>query len=99
MKWTLIAVLLTSTLTACTTTTDASRDLHGAQGLQLNCSGLTSSWNKCYTKAEKACRSSGYRVIAKTSDVKEDPEDGFLGWNPGLTSRTLIVRCNNNDGS
>lgn len=82
-------------LAGCASDSVVSRDLGGAKGLQLNCSGLTSSWEKCYSKAERSCGTKGYRVLAKTSDVKEDPEDGFMGWSPGSTSRTMIVRCNN----
>lgn len=86
-----VVVGLTS---ACSSTSVVKRDYRGMQALQINCSGLGSSWGKCYDKAQHACRSAGYKVLAKTSDIKEEPEDGFLGWNPGMASRTLFVRCN-----
>lgn len=78
----------------CSTTSVTKRQYHGAEALQINCSGIGSSWDKCYAKAQRSCRSTGYRVLAKTSDVKEDPDDSFMGWSPGLASRTMFVRCN-----
>lgn len=86
-----VVVGLTS---GCSATSVVKRDYRGMQALQINCSGLGSSWGKCYDKAHQSCRSAGYKVLAKTSDIKEDPEDGFLGWNPGMASRTMFVRCN-----
>lgn len=86
-----VVVGLTS---ACSTTSVVKRDYRGVEALQINCSGLGSSWDECYAKAEQSCRSAGYKVLAKTSDVEEEPEDGFMGWNPGMASRTMFVRCN-----
>jgi len=91
---TAILFVLIGATSACSTTSVVKREYKGAQALQINCSGLGSSWDKCYAKAQRSCRANGYRVLAKTSDVKEDPEDGFLGWNPGMASRTMFVRCN-----
>ncbi|MCY1185283.1 hypothetical protein D3C76_694630 [compost metagenome] len=67
---------------------------HGKKGLHINCSGLTSSWDKCYAKAVVACGEKGYKVIAKSGDSVEDPGDYPFGLNPaGYTSRSMIVVC------
>ncbi|KAF0865593.1 hypothetical protein [Pseudomonas sp. LD120] len=66
----------------------------GKKGLHINCSGLSSSWNRCYTKASESCGSKGYKVIAKSGDTVEDPGDYLFGLNPaGYTSRSMIVIC------
>ncbi|UVJ45796.1 hypothetical protein NVV94_09740 [Pseudomonas sp. LS1212] len=67
---------------------------HGKKGLHINCSGLSSSWNKCYTKAANSCGDKGYKVVAKSGDGVEDPGDYPFGLNPaGYTSRSMIVIC------
>lgn len=66
----------------------------GKKGLHINCSGLSSSWNRCYSKAETSCGTKGYRVIAKSGDNDEEPGDYPFGINPaGYTSRSMIVIC------
>ncbi|MCO7571201.1 MULTISPECIES: hypothetical protein [Pseudomonas] len=66
----------------------------GKKGLHINCSGLSSSWDKCYTKATQSCGPKGYKVIAKSGDTVEDPGDYPFGLNPaGYTSRSMIVIC------
>lgn len=86
-------LLALATLTACTTPVSVHK-IRGQEGLQISCSGLGSSWEKCEKKAQRSCRPYGYRVLGKSSDVQDDPADGFMGWNPGMYSRTLMVRCN-----
>ena len=67
---------------------------HGKRGLHINCSGLSSSWNKCYAEAEKSCGEKGYRLIAKSGDSDEESGDYPFGLNPaGYTSRSMIVIC------
>ncbi|NBA95991.1 hypothetical protein [Pseudomonas sp. R5(2019)] len=67
---------------------------HGRKGLHINCSGLSSSWNKCDSKAASLCGEKGYKVIAKSGDSVEDPGDYPFGLNPaGYTSRSMIVIC------
>ena len=85
--------LMITTLAACTTGVTVHK-IRGQESLQISCSGFGSNWHKCEKKAEKSCRPNGYRVLGKSSDVEDDPSDGFLGWTPGMFSRTLIVRCN-----
>jgi hypothetical protein len=51
---------------------------HGKKGLHINCSGLSSSWDKCYTSAANSCAPKSYP----------------FGLNPaGYTSRSMIVIC------
>lgn len=64
------------------------------RGLHINCSGLSSSWDKCYEMATDSCESKQYRVIAKSGDSAEEPGDFPLGLNPaGYTSRSMIIVC------
>ena len=53
---------------AATTKTEVKR---GKKGLHINCSGLSSSWDQCYTSATNSCGAKGYRVIAKSGDNSE----------------------------
>ena len=65
----------------------------GKKGLHINCSGLSSSWDQCYTSAANSCGAKGYRVIAKSGDNSEAWGLSF-GLNPaGYTSRSMIVIC------
>lgn len=67
---------------------------HGKKGLHINCSGLSSSWDKCYARANKSCGPGGYKVLAKSGDGTEEPGDYPFGLNPaGYTSRSMIVMC------
>ncbi|BCJ06234.1 MULTISPECIES: hypothetical protein [unclassified Pseudomonas] len=76
---------------AATANTEVKR---GKKGLHINCSGLSSSWDKCYSKAASACSSKGYKVIARSGDTDEEPGDYVFGINPaGYTSRSMIVIC------
>jgi len=66
----------------------------GKRGIHINCSGLSSSWDRCYELATSSCASKTYRVIAKSGDASEDPGDYPFGLNPaGYTSRSMIIIC------
>ena len=92
MKRILVALAVLA-VTGCAATSETAVK-HGKRGLHINCSGLSSSWNKCYTKADKSCGTKGYRVIAKSGDAAEEPGDYPFGLNPaGYTSRSMIVIC------
>ena len=92
MKRILVALAVLA-LTGCAATSETAVK-HGKRGLHINCSGLSSSWNKCYDKAVKSCGSKGYRVVAKSGDAAEEPGDYPFGLNPaGYTSRSMIVIC------
>ena len=67
---------------------------HGKRGMHINCSGLSSSWDKCYAEAARSCGEKGFRTIAKSGDSAEEPGDYPFGLNPaGYTSRSLIIIC------
>ena len=67
---------------------------HGKRGMHINCSGLSSSWDKCYAEAARSCGEKGFRTLAKSGDSAEVPGDYPFGLNPaGYTSRSLIIIC------
>lgn len=64
------------------------------RGIHINCSGLSSSWERCYEMAADSCVSKKFRVIAKSGDAVENPGDYPFGLNPaGYTSRSMIIVC------
>lgn len=66
----------------------------GKKGLHINCSGLSSSWDRCYERAATACSKKGYRVVARSGDTDQEDGDYLFGINPaGYTSRSMIVLC------
>lgn len=69
----------------------------GRKGLNINCSGLTSSWERCEQQAASACGEGGYKVLARAGagqSVEDDPADFLFGLNPaGFSSRSMIVLC------
>ncbi|MFF7708702.1 hypothetical protein [Pseudomonas sp. NPDC007930] len=92
MKRLLVALCLFS-LVGCAATSET--EVHrGRKGVHISCSGLNSSWDRCYTSAAVACGAGGYKVLAKSSQHGEDEDTGFMGINPaGLTTRKLLVMC------
>jgi hypothetical protein len=90
-RFLVLLVVLTIAGCAATSKTEVKR---GKKGLHINCSGLSSSWDKCYTSAADSCGPNGYKVIAKSGDAVEDPGDYPFGINPaGYTSRSMIIIC------
>ena len=88
-----LIVLAVLAISGCAATSKPMK--HGKRGIHINCSGLTSSWERCYTKAANSCSDNGYRVLAKSGDAVEDPGDYPFGLNPaGYTSRSMIIICN-----
>jgi len=87
----LFATLLVLSGCAATMTT---HKVKGVATLHINCSGLTSSWDKCYEKAALTCGARGYSVLSKSTDLKDDTPDYPFGINPaGFSSRSLVLRC------
>jgi hypothetical protein len=85
----LIAVLAVAGCAA----TSQTQIKHGKKGLHINCSGLSSSWDKCYASAANSCAPKGYKVIAKSGMSWKNRGLPF-GLNPaGYTSRSMIVIC------
>ena len=84
-----IAIL---TLAGCTTNAKT-RAVRGVSGIEIDCSGLGSGWDKCHKRAAKECKAAGYKVVARSDDVKEEDEFPF-GFNPaGYLTRTMLVIC------
>lgn len=90
MKYILI-ILAAVAVAGCAAT---SKPVKGKRGIHINCSGLSSSWEKCYEMATDSCVSKQYRVVAKSGDADEESGDFPLGLNPaGYTSRSMIIIC------
>lgn len=91
MKYIFVALAMLS-IASCAATSKPVKQ--GKRGIHINCSGLSSSWDKCYTLASNACESKRYKVIAKSGEAVEDPGDYPFGLNPaGYTSRSMIIVC------
>ena len=88
----LIVVIAVLTLAGCTTSAKT-HAVHGVSGIEIDCSGLGSGWEKCRKRANKECNAAGYKVVARSDDVKDEDEDPF-GFNPaGYLTRTMLVIC------
>ncbi|MGE8048803.1 hypothetical protein ACQKPT_10960 [Pseudomonas monteilii] len=70
------------------------RVVRGKTGVHINCSGLSSSYERCYQRAETSCGARGCRVVARSGDTEEEAGDYLFGINPaGFSSRSMIVMC------
>ncbi|WP_095078301.1 hypothetical protein [Pseudomonas sp. Irchel s3h17] len=88
-----VVVLVVLAVTGCTTNVKT-HAVRGVSGIEIDCSGLGSGWDKCYRRAERECKEEGYKVVVRSSDAKEEDEDYLFGWNPaGYLTRTLVVIC------
>ncbi|WPN48564.1 MULTISPECIES: hypothetical protein [unclassified Pseudomonas] len=88
----LIVVIAILALAGCTTNVKT-HAVHGVSGVEVDCSGLGSGWERCQRRAAKECEEAGYRVVARSDDVKEG-ESFPLGFNPaGLLTRKMLVIC------
>lgn len=67
--------------------------VRGVSGIEVDCSGLGLGWDKCQKRAAKECKGRGYKIVARSDDVRE--EDYFpFGFNPaGYLTRTMLVIC------
>jgi len=89
----LIIVLAVVALAGCATSHKI-KVIRGQTGLQIECSGMTSGWDRCYKRAARECKPGGYKVIGKSDDIKEDPDDYPFGLNPaGLFTRRMVAVC------
>ncbi|WP_223502426.1 hypothetical protein [Pseudomonas sp. BF-R-24] len=90
----LIVAVAVLALAGCTTSAKT-HVVRGVSGIEVDCSGLGSKWDKCYKRAAKECKGTGYQVVARSDDLKEDEEEGGLfGFNPaGFLTRTMLVIC------
>ncbi len=88
----LIVAIAILTLAGCATNAKT-RAVRGVSGIEIDCSGLGSGWDKCHKRAAKECKAAGYKVVARSDDVKEEDEFPF-GFNPaGYLTRTMLVIC------
>ena len=88
----LIVVLAVLTLAGCATSAKT-HAVRGVSGIEIDCSGLGSGWERCQKRAGKECKGAGYKVVARSDDAKEEQEFLF-GFNPaGFSTRTMLVIC------
>ncbi|MDF9774463.1 hypothetical protein [Pseudomonas baetica] len=89
----LIVAVAVLALTGCTTNAKT-HVVHGVSGIEVDCSGLGSKWDRCYKRAAKECKGAGYKVLTRSDDLKEEEEGFPFGFNPaGFLTRTLLVIC------
>ena len=88
----LIVVVAMLVLAGCTTNAKT-HAVRGVSGIEVDCSGLGSEWDRCYKRAAKECKGVGYKVVARSDDLKEEEVFPF-GFNPaGFLTRTMLVIC------
>jgi hypothetical protein len=88
----LIVAIAVLTLAGCTTNAKT-HAVRGVSGIEIDCSGLGSGWEMCQRRAARECKGAGYKVVARSDDVKEEDEFPF-GFNPaGYWTRTMLVIC------
>ena len=89
----LIVAVAVLALAGCTTSAKT-HVVHGVSGIEVDCSGLGSKWEKCYKRAAKECKGAGYKVLTRSDDLNEEEEGFPFGFNPaGFLTRTLLVIC------
>ncbi|WLG97371.1 hypothetical protein [Pseudomonas sp. FP198] len=88
----LMVVLVVLMLVGCSTQAKT-RAVRGVSGVQVDCSGLGSGWDKCHKRAAKECKGAGYKVITRSDDARDEDIYPF-GINPaGYLTRTMLVIC------
>ena len=88
----LIVVIAVMTLAGCTTSAKT-HAVRGVSGIEVDCSGLGSGWERCHKRAARECKGAGYKVVVRSDDAKEEDEFPF-GFNPaGYLTRTMLVIC------
>ncbi|MBN3865349.1 hypothetical protein HCU66_24405 [Pseudomonas frederiksbergensis] len=88
----LIVVIVVMTLAGCTTSAKT-HAVRGVSGIEIDCSGLGSGWERCHKRAARECKGAGYKVVVRSDDAKEEDEFPF-GFNPaGYLTRTMLVIC------
>jgi hypothetical protein len=89
----LIVAVAVLALAGCTTNAKTYA-VRGVSGIEIDCSGLGSKWDRCYNRAAKECKGVGYKVVVRSDDLKEEEEDFPFGFNPaGFLARTMLVIC------
>ncbi|RQO49895.1 hypothetical protein [Pseudomonas sp. KBW05] len=91
----LIVVFAMAVLAGCSVTSAKTHARHGVSGIEIDCSGLGSGWDKCEKRAARECKMQGYKVVTRSSDAKDEEGDYLFGWNPaGAVTRTMLVISN-----
>ena len=70
----LIVAVAVLALAGCTTNAKT-HAVRGVSGIEVDCSGLGSGWEKCHKRAAKECKGAGYKVVARSDDAKEEDEE------------------------
>ncbi|MFJ2322131.1 hypothetical protein [Pseudomonas sp. NPDC087817] len=87
------SVLMVVLVLAGCTTSAKTHAVRGVSGIEIDCSGLGSGWEKCQKRATKECKGASYKVITRSDDAKDEDEFPF-GFNPaGYLTRTMLVMC------
>ncbi|CAN1599894.1 hypothetical protein [Pseudomonas mediterranea] len=88
----LFLMLVVLTLAGCSTSAKT-HAVRGVSGIEIDCSGLGSGWDKCHKRAARECKDAGYKVITRSDDAKDEDSYPF-GFNPaGYLTRTMLVMC------
>jgi hypothetical protein len=89
----LVIVMAVLALAGCATGAKT-HAVRGVSGIEIDCSGVGSSWSRCYERASRECKGVTYKVLAKSSDAEDDSEGYPFGWNPaGYVTRILLIGC------
>jgi hypothetical protein len=92
MKTLMLVIAFSVVLAGCATNVKT-RAVRGVSGIEIDCSGLGSSWERCQRRAAKECKGVGYTTVTRSDDVKEEDEFPF-GFNPaGYVTRTMLIIC------
>lgn len=68
----------------------------GAKGYNVDCSGGSLNWGKCYEKAGEICGARGYEIIAGGAESGGVVTGGQFGLFGGTTmSRNMLIKCKN----
>ena len=87
-----VVVMAVLVLAGCTSNAKT-HAVRGVSGIEVDCSGLGSSWERCSKRAVKECKGTGYKVVARSDDAREEDDFPF-GFNPaGYLTRTMLVIC------
>jgi len=88
----LFLMLIVLVLAGCSTSAKT-HAVRGVSGIEVDCSGLGSGWEKCHKRAARECKGEGYKVITRSDDAKDEGWYPF-GFNPaGYLTRTMLVIC------
>jgi hypothetical protein len=62
--------------------------------ITINCAGGFHDWSGCYSRAESACRSSGFEILSRVTNEGSEGV-GSRDWSQAGSevSRTMVIRC------